>query len=385
MISSGISICNKCILTSGFLGTEINDKGVCNYCENPYQENVNWSKTIISEEMRHKALKNWNLIIADMKEKHSRQKYDCVIGYSGGKDSTALLDYLINDLKLNPLAVTSDTGFMTPIAKENMLDTLNKINVDHIMLDNPAKTFTKLYKWHFLNHDSNDRCLARYICDYCSDLIHSIVVKEALKRRIPYVLFGYSPDQVARYYYEIPPDEIKKEWKPEIILHSPFNEEDKKCYLSEMEVISKYLPRVILPYHVIPYKEQEIIELVESKQLIKKGHSDPLLTNCNVVHAATFYDLNRFGGIHYALQYAELVRQDPSVRKKWLLTLKRSLPLILNNKFKEGEVTNFLNKIGVSKQELLNIIFEKLNRDPRKLQILENLEAIRNPKRRRMP
>ncbi len=65
----------------------------------------------------------------------------------------------------------------------------------------------------------------------------------------------------------------------------------------------------------------------------KKGHADPLLTNCNVVHAATFYDFNRYGGILYAYQYAELVRQNPESKKKWLRTLKISAPLILENKF----------------------------------------------------
>jgi len=62
-----------------------------------------------------------------------------------------------------------------------------------------------------INHNSNETFLARYICDYCSDLIHSIVVKEAIKRNIPYVLFGYSPDQIFRYFYEMPHEEVMKE------------------------------------------------------------------------------------------------------------------------------------------------------------------------------
>ena len=116
----------------------------------------------------------------------------------------------------------------------------------------------------------------------------------------------------------MPQEEVIKEWKPHLLENGFFDENDSKWYLTDEEIESGDLPLVLLPYHVIPYQEQDIINLVESKNYIKKGHADPLLTNCNVVHAATFYDFNRYGGILYAYQYAELVRQNPESRKKWL-------------------------------------------------------------------
>ena len=139
---------------------------------------------------------------------------------------------------------------------------------------------------------------------------------------------------------------------------------------------------MLLPYHVIPYREQDIIDLVESKNLIKKGHADPLLTNCNVVHAATFYDFNRYGGILYAYQYAELVRQNPEARKKWLRTLKISAPLILENKFKQREVNQFLEQIGVTQEDFLNHIHKQLAQDPNKEAIELNIDMFRKKKRK---
>jgi hypothetical protein len=328
-----------------------------------------------------KALQDWNRVVEKMQKNHWRQPYDCVLGYSGGKDSTALLDYLVNDLDLNPLAVTSDTGFMTDIAKNNMRDTLSQIDVDQIFIEDAVSTFTKLYKWLFLNHNSNEIFLARHICDYCSDLIHSIVVKEAVKCNIKYVLFGYSPDQIYRYFYEMPCEEVVLEWKPKLLEKPVFDESDARWYLTDEEISSGDIPRVLLPYHVIPYREQEIIDLVESKNYIKKGHADPLLTNCNVVHAATFYDFNRYGGILYAYQYAELVRQDPDTRKKWLRTLKMSAPLILSNKFKQNEVNVFLNQIGVTQEEMLTHIKEQLEKDPNREHIKNNVELFGKKRR----
>lgn len=375
------NICKNCILPDGFLGVTLDNDGLCGFCTDENHENINWSRTEISRERRLKALEDWNQVVIEMQKNYRKVEYDCILGYSGGKDSTALLDYLVSDLGLTPLCVTSDTGFMTDIAKENIKDTLEKIQVDHVLKAECIPTFTKLYKFHFFNHNSNETFLTRYICDYCSDLIHSIVVKEAIKREIPYVLFGYSPDQIFRYFYEIPQEEMIKKWSSDLLDSSFFDEFDCDWYLSEEEIKSGTLPRVLLPYHVIPYREQDIIELVESKNYIKKGHSDPLLTNCNVVHAATFYDFNRYGGILYAYQYAELVRQNPELRKKWLRTLKISAPLILENNFKRKEVNAFLEQIGVSEEEILEHIQRQLKNDPNRRQIEKNIKMFRNSRR----
>lgn len=377
------NICGKCILPNGFLGVHLNGQGLCEFCSDPDHKNINWSRTEINQERRNTALEDWNSVVRQMQRDHGKQPYDCVLGYSGGKDSTALLDYLVNDLNLTPLTVTSDTGFMTDIAKDNMRETLERIEVDHIFIEDASKTFTKLYKWHFFNHNSNETFLARYICDYCSDLIHSIVVKETMKHGINYVLFGYSPDQIFRYFYEMPRNEVIKEWKPELLNEPVFEDFDRQWYLTDEEIQSGNIPRVLLPYHVIPYREQDIIDLVESKNLIKKGHADPLLTNCNIVHAATFYDFNRYGGILYAYQYAELVRLNPDARKKWLRTLKISAPLILENKFKHREVSLFLEQIGVTQEDLLEHIRKQLAQDPNREIIELNINMFRKKKRYR--
>lgn len=370
-------ICRKCILPKGFLGLDINSKGLCNFCVDSEYKVANWGRKIISNETRNSALSDWNSVIEKMKLNHKKMKYDCVIGFSGGKDSTALLYKLINEYKITPLAITTDTGFMTEIAKNNIKNTLEKVNVDHIFIKDCIPTFTKLYRFLFFNHLSNEILLSRDVCDYCSDLIHSIVVKEAIKYNIPFVLFAYSPDQIARYYYEIPQKEIKNDWTPKFLFQEPFDATDLKWYLLNKEILKNELPRVLLPYHVINYKEENIIELVESKNLIKKGHADPLLTNCNVVHAAQFYDMNRYGGILYAYQYAELVRQDPQLRDKWLEIFKQAFPLILENNFKREAVNKFFDKIGTSEEDILEYIQTLLSKDPNNKSIEENIKKYR--------
>jgi hypothetical protein len=366
-------ICKNCILVDGSFGIELNSEGICNYCEDPAYRTTNWWKTQITEKMKKTGLKDWNSTIDLMRSHQEENKYDCIVGYSGGKDSTALLYTVVHDYGFNPLAVTIDSGFIPDIAFENMKDTLKKISVDHIVIDGAKETFRKLYQWVFTNQDSNDLTLTRNLCDHCGDLVHSLVVREAMKREIDIILFGYSPDEIRRYFYEIPQHEIEHEWKPSFINQELFTEEDKKRYFTPEDFENHTVPR---PYHVIAYNEEDIIQLIESKDLVKKGNSNTLKTSCHVIAAALFYDLNRFGALPYALQFAELIRQDPSIRKKWLITLKRLTPMIRNGKFNESGVNFTLEKIGLSKEELLSIVQKQINQDPNRDNIIRNINLF---------
>jgi len=369
-------ICKNCILVDGSFGIELNSEGICNYCENPTYKTTNWWKTQITEKMKESGLRDWNSVIELMRSRQEEKKYDCIVGYSGGKDSTALLYTVIHDYGFNPLAITVDSGFIPDTAFENMKDTLKKISVDHIVIDGAKETFRKLYQWVFTNQNSKDLTLTRNLCDNCGDLVHSLVVREAMERKIDIILFGYSPDEIRKYFYEIPQHEIEHDWKPSFINREFFTEEDRKQYFTPEDFENHTVPRILLPYHVIDYNEKDIIQLIESKNLVKKGNSNTLKTSCHVIAAALFYDLNRFGALPYSLQFAELIRQDPSIRKKWLITLKRLTPMIRDGKFNESGVNFTLEKIGLSRETIISTIQNKVNQDPNRDKIIRNLNLF---------
>ena len=376
--------CRNCIVPDGFLGLSLNEEGLCNFCRNPNHKNVNWSKVQISNQKKEQMQEDWKKVIEDLKKKEIKGNYHCVLGYSGGKDSTALLDYLVNDLGLDVLAVTVNTGFMTDIAKQNIIDTIIKMNIEehHLFIEDVSKTFTRLYRWLFFNHHSNTISLTVDVCDQCSDLIHSIVVKHALNRKIPYVFFGYSPDQIKRYFYEIPQNEALNDWKPIFTDLAPFTKKDRANYIDKIHISISDMPRILLPYHVMRYDEKEIIEIVEKKGFIQKGKADPILTNCHVVKAAAIYDLYRYGGLTYALQYAELVRQAPDEktrkfhRKKWLRLYRGIVHSIYKRQFNVEGINDFLKTIGSSMEEIMDIIIQFRDLDPNKNKILQNISLL---------
>lgn len=381
-------ICKNCILVDGFLGVRINDNGLCDFCSDSSHKNPNWSKIHIDVKKRQEACEDWKRVVESMQKSQNNENYDCVIGYSGGKDSTALVDTFINEYNLKPFLVTVDTGFMTEIAKQNVRATLAKLDLfeDHILIKSAIPTFTKLYKYCFFHHESNEKSLTVDICHRCTDLIHTIIIKEAMKRQIQYVIIGFSPDQIARYFYETSILDIIVDGSVPSHLQSIYTEQDFKWYLTPLDVSSNLIPRILYPYHVIEYDEEEILQRIESKGLIEIGKGDPVLTNCHVVKAALLYDMFRYGGVTYALQYAELIRQEDDdearkkSRKEWLRLYKQIGKSILNGTFNMEGMNAFFTRLGISKAELLTAIVNQQKQDPNYDQIIKNIELVKSNK-----
>ncbi|MHA1527222.1 MAG: hypothetical protein ACTSQD_09320 [Promethearchaeota archaeon] len=125
-----IPVCKNCILYS-FAGIELDSEGNCNCCAGSSSKLPIWEKVSITQQDRDWAREDWNKTVVEMKKNRGKQQYDCVLGWSGGKDSTSMLDYLVNELELNPLAVSIDPGTMSDVARENVAKALQKIKVDH--------------------------------------------------------------------------------------------------------------------------------------------------------------------------------------------------------------------------------------------------------------
>lgn len=69
-------------------------------------------------------------LATSMRHAGRNHRYDCVVGLSGGRDSTYTLWYCVTQLKLRPLAVHFNDGFGNPIAGENMARTCQRLGVE---------------------------------------------------------------------------------------------------------------------------------------------------------------------------------------------------------------------------------------------------------------
>jgi len=125
--------CAKCVLPASYPGIAFNDEGTCNYC-------LAYRKRVYHGERRLKE-------IIDQYTDYSRD-YDCIVGLSGGRDSTYLLHYAVNKLNLRVLAYTIDNGFIPEQPKSNIKAMIEKLGVDHIV---EKQDYTRKCLKHFIS------------------------------------------------------------------------------------------------------------------------------------------------------------------------------------------------------------------------------------------
>ncbi len=111
--------CSRCILPSTFPYISFNVSGVCNYCENYKIRNQPKPLELLLESLEP--------------YKSNNGSNDCLIPYSGGRDSTFALYFAKEKLGLNPIAYTYDWGMLTDLGRRNISRVCAKMNVENII------------------------------------------------------------------------------------------------------------------------------------------------------------------------------------------------------------------------------------------------------------
>lgn len=171
-------ICSRCIYDESVPAITFDEHGVCNYCL--------MIDNLIKEYGTGKAEgeKTIDQIIDDIKKAGKKKKYDCIIGVSGGTDSSYMVWWALQK-GLRPLAVHYDNTWNTSIATENIRKVLGKLNVDlytHVCDNKEADDiFKSFFKAGVPEIEaSTDLALAETL------------YRAARKYRVKYVLEGHS-------------------------------------------------------------------------------------------------------------------------------------------------------------------------------------------------
>ena len=129
-------ICSHCILdTVDDENLQFDNKGVCNYC-NQFTNSQSESG-IVQPDYKEKKLKE---IVAEIKAEGKNKKYDCILGVSGGVDSSYLA-YQAKQLGLRPLIIHYDNGWNSELAVMNIENIIKKLNFDLITFVNDWEEF----------------------------------------------------------------------------------------------------------------------------------------------------------------------------------------------------------------------------------------------------
>ncbi|WP_051476044.1 N-acetyl sugar amidotransferase [Aquimarina megaterium] len=123
VIDSHSKICTTCIYDENVPAIKFDDDGVCNYCK-MIEDLKTQYKTATPE-----GEKDFFEIVEQIKKHGNGKKYDCVVGVSGGTDSSYMIIKAV-EWGLRPLAVHYDNTWNTAIATENIRKILGKLNID---------------------------------------------------------------------------------------------------------------------------------------------------------------------------------------------------------------------------------------------------------------
>lgn len=116
-------VCTRCIYDERVPSITFDDEGVCNYCHQVDALTVEFGTG------QPKGQKKLEETIEDIKREGYDKRYDCVIGVSGGTDSSYML-YLAKRYGLRPLAVHYDNTWNGSIATLNIHRVLKHLDID---------------------------------------------------------------------------------------------------------------------------------------------------------------------------------------------------------------------------------------------------------------
>ena len=116
-------ICNCCVMDTSDEDIVFDENGVCMRCRE-YKDRIlpewNYGKGHEDE---------LNAMLAEIKRKGAGKKYDCILGLSGGLDSSYMLHLAVKEWGLRPFVFHIDAGWNLPVAEENIKRLTDKLGV----------------------------------------------------------------------------------------------------------------------------------------------------------------------------------------------------------------------------------------------------------------
>ncbi len=169
-------ICTRCIMDTTDPDIIFDENGVCSHC---LRYDLELPKRVFKGKEAEEKLSS---LISQIKVSGNGKEYDCIIGVSGGVDSTYVA-YLAKKLGLRPLAVHFDNGWNSELAVSNIEKTLDKLHIDLYTYVIDWSVFKDL-QLSFLKASTPD---GEVPTDHA---INALLFKEASKRGIKYMISG---------------------------------------------------------------------------------------------------------------------------------------------------------------------------------------------------
>lgn len=315
--------CTRCALPPQFPGIQLGPEGECNYCAT--HDLIKERKARDTQRLRSE----FDTLIAETVARGGN-RYDALVAYSGGKDSTSMLLNLRRrypTMKL--LAHTLDNGFISETAWKNIEQVTRTLGVD-LEVTKPRQEFTLSLFRHMLTQEmpfaKELRASASTLCQSCIGMVVGTSLNLCIASKIPLAFCGLTPGQ-------IPSTSLENYWKVQSCFYisdrvyrdDPINilkliadpirerfgaEADAYFFKNQYVEPGSFIPKVIFPFHALwEYDERRIYAEIAELGWRRPTDVDSCSTNCMINSAGIVQFKRRYGYHPYNGELSNLVRQ----------------------------------------------------------------------------
>ena len=338
-------VCRNCVMDTSDSKISFDESGLCDHCQNFYQNiEPNWDYQTTGP-------KRLASLVVQIKKEGQGKEFDCIIGLSGGMDSSYLLYYAKEVLGLRPLAYSVDTGWTLNVAIENIEKLVRGLGLE---------LHTEIINWN----EMKDLQLAFFKSQVAyQDLPQDHVIfaglyNYAVKNKIKYVLTGGNLStecvrEPIEWVYQNDLTHIKD-------IHKKFGQRPiKDLPMTSMFKYKLYYRfvkgmKVVRVLDMIPYTKEDATKTLHDKfdwQPYQNKHFESVFTR--------FYEgywlVNKFGFDKRRAHFSSLILTKQLEREK-------ALDILANPPYDEKQAMKDLEyicrKLSISKDDFLAMMNE---------------------------
>lgn len=332
-------MCTRCVMDTTDPDIVFDGNGVCNHCHT-YDEQMR--KNVFSGAEGKSRLEE---IVNKIKEERKDKEYDCVIGVSGGVDST-FVAYKVIELGLRPLAIHLDNGWDSELAVKNIEVTLKKLKID---------LYTHVIDWEefrdlqlaFLKSSTPD---SEIPSDHA---IVSLMYQISDKIKVKYILAGFNSRTES--HHTIAWSNGHFDWKYIKSVHRKFGKIRLKTF-PHMSLLTYFRYRQtrkminILDY--LDYVKKDAIKVLE-RELCWKYYGGKHYESIYTRFFQGYILPKKFGYDKRKTHFSSLICSGEMTRDEALAELKKETYPI---EMQEEDMAYVIKKLGLSNEEFEGIM-----------------------------
>jgi len=336
-------VCSNCVMDTSDAQIKFDGNGMCDHCNNYYNNILpNWNTD-------EKGKLQLNQIVEKIKQEGKNKPYDCIIGLSGGVDSSYLAWYAIKKLGLRPLLYSVDTGWNLDVAINNVKKIVSGLNAN---LNEETVDWEALKDLQIAYYKSQ----VPYQDTPQDHVIFAALYNYASQNGIKYVLTGgnYSTECVREPNEWVYLNDIKQIKD----IHKRFGTQSIKtlplCGMFKYKLYYRYIKgmKIIKPLDLIPYTKADAIATLKAEfdwEPYQNKHYECIFTR--------FYEgywlPKKFGYDKRRAHFSSLILTEQLQREEALRILENP-PYDEELAMKDMEF--IVNKLGLTKSEFISLM-----------------------------